>query len=285
MRRASFLRIQMPTSFLPVQELERHAGWEQAEHRIAAEQAPLILGKRFQDWKPVIAWNAGYLARRIGRNLISVSRSNECEFPALRPDAREDRLDIPVAALLERLSEPGPPYYYANGREFFFDRGESSPALAALQPDIALDPALAPTMLVRSALWLGGRTRSRPHFDGNGCHNLNIQVSGSKEFLLVAPRHAARLRMVDEPELGPLSHFSRIPADALFDPSFTLPDVDRYHCRLEPGDALVIPALWFHAVRSGDGLNINVNYWSIAGQAYWSRFLGGHPASAPRETP
>jgi hypothetical protein len=49
--------------------------------------------------------------------------------------------------------------------------------------------------------------------------------------------------------------------------------IEHWRFDLAPGDALVIPAFWFHAVRSTGDFNVNVNFWSMPGQAYLSRFL------------
>ncbi len=111
-------------------------------------------------------------------------------------------------------------------------------------------------------LWIGNATKVATHFDASP--NLAVCVSGRRRFTLFPPEQVANLY------LGPLDNTLAGPPNSMVDPD--APDLDRYprfaealaHAQfadLDPGDALYIPAIWWHHVRAFDRLNVLVNYW------------------------
>jgi hypothetical protein len=128
---------------------------------------------------------------------------------------------------------------------------------------------------VRPRLWLGNAVTTPAHVDET--HNIACVVSGRRRFTLFPPEQIANLYV------GPIDFTPTGAPIAL--PSLTEPDLARYPrlraaleqalvAELEPGDALYIPALWWHQVESLASCNILVNYWwhPIAGEA-----VGGSP--------
>jgi hypothetical protein len=247
--------------------------WQQVESLVYETLEPVVCRQAFQNWPPLRLWSPAYLKQRIGPQPVQVDVSQDPEFPALDPQSRHDHL-MSVDDLLNRIQQPSPPYYFLNSGAAFYNLGVTPPTLSALHADISMTQTQQPDLLVKSLLWISGPgVQSRLHFDGNACHNLNVQVAGRKEFLLLAPQHAASLQLLDDPDRRYLAHFSLLDNVAVHADTVLPKDLPRWHVTLEPGDALIIPALWFHAVHSLDALNINVNYWSIAGQAYLGRLL------------
>jgi len=111
-------------------------------------------------------------------------------------------------------------------------------------------------------LWIGNATRIPTHFDASP--NLAVCVAGRRRFTLFPPEQVANLY------LGPLDNTLAGPPNSMVDPD--APDPERYPrfadalaeaqvAELEPGDALFIPAIWWHHVRAFDRLNVLVNYW------------------------
>ena len=148
--------------------------------------------------------------------------------------------------------------------------GERSDAyyLEATEVDIAaprladhLDMALIDEA-VRPRMWLGNSLRTQTHFDM--LDNIAVHVAGDKVFTLFPPEQIANL-YPGPMELTPAgAPISMVPLDN--------PDFDQYplfrealdsaqEARLEPGDALYIPALWWHHVSTTGPLNMLVNYW------------------------
>ena len=133
-----------------------------------------------------------------------------------------------------------------------------------------LDPAVEPR------LWVGTAIVTPAHFDES--HNIACCVAGRRRFTVLPPAQIANLYV------GPLDHAPTGTPISMVD--FAKPDFDRYprfrealaHARvaeLEPGDAIYLPPLWWHHVRSLERLNALVNYW-------WVRTAPGHapPPSA-----
>jgi len=106
-------------------------------------------------------------------------------------------------------------------------------------------------------------------------------VSGRRRFTLFPPEQIANLYV------GPVD-FTPTGAPIVL-PSLTEPDFEHFPrlrvalenarvAELEPGDALYIPALWWHQVESLSNCNVLVNYWwhPIAGEA-----VGASPVFGP----
>nr|AGU10555.1 Cupin-like domain [uncultured organism] len=111
-------------------------------------------------------------------------------------------------------------------------------------------------------LWIGNGSHTATHYDGST--NLAVVVAGRRRFTLFPPDQ------VDNLYVGPLDRTLAGPPASMVDP--TAPDLIRYprftqalaHAQtaeLAPGDALFIPALWWHHVQALGTLNVLCNYW------------------------
>jgi hypothetical protein len=121
-------------------------------------------------------------------------------------------------------------------------------------------PLLSET--VHPKLWLSNRFITPAHFDE--MHNIACVVSGRRRFTLFPPEQIPNLY------IGPLEY---TPAGAPVSMvSLENPDFERFPrfkealaaaqvAELEPGDAIFIPAIWWHHVVSFDVVNVLVNYW------------------------
>lgn len=130
--------------------------------------------------------------------------------------------------------------------------------------------------VARPSIWIGTRTRIAAHNDVP--HNLACVAAGRRRFTLF-PREQFRNLY-----LGPVDNTPAGRAISMVD--FHAPDFDAHprfrealrHAQtaeLGPGDALYIPAMWWHHVEGLAPFNILVNYW-------WRetpRWLG-HPQDA-----
>jgi hypothetical protein len=125
--------------------------------------------------------------------------------------------------------------------------------------DNALD---LPTGNAPARLWIGNATRVATHYDQS--NNIACVVHGRRRFTLFPPDQIANLY------IGPLDNTLAGPPSSMADPE--TPDLDRYprfaealeHAQvaeLEPGDAIFVPAIWWHHVAALDPFNVLVNYW------------------------
>jgi hypothetical protein len=122
-----------------------------------------------------------------------------------------------------------------------------------------------PPLLKGSAIesiWIGNRTCIAPHFDNT--ENIACVVGGRRRFTLFPPDQIANLYP------GPLDLTPAGQPISLVD--VRKPDLERFPrfvealsaaevAELEPGDALYIPALWWHNVEGLEDFNVLVNYW------------------------
>jgi hypothetical protein len=115
---------------------------------------------------------------------------------------------------------------------------------------------------VQPRIWLGNRITTPTHVDE--WNNIGCVVAGRRRFTLFPPEQIANLY------IGPLDFAPTGAPMSLV--SLRNPDFERYpqfrgalaaaHAAdLEPGDAIVIPPLWWHHVESLEPFNVLVNYW------------------------
>ena len=112
------------------------------------------------------------------------------------------------------------------------------------------------------SIWLGNQSRIAAHYDF--ASNIACCVAGRRRFTLFPPEQ------LDNLYVGPLDFTPAGQPISLVD--FANPDFERFpkfrealkHAQvveLEPGDALLIPSMWWHHVEALEGFNVLVNYW------------------------
>jgi hypothetical protein len=164
--------------------------------------------------------------------------------------------EVPVRALLGELirlaDDPAAPSIYAG----------SAPAAVHLPGWGEANPLGVDLPGAEPRVWIGNATRVSTHYDGSP--NLACVVAGRRRFLLFPPEQLGNLYV------GPLDRTMAGQASSMVDPD--APDLDRYPrfaeamaqamvAELEPGDAIFMPALWWHNVRADAPFNVLVNYW------------------------
>jgi hypothetical protein len=133
---------------------------------------------------------------------------------------------------------------------------EILPRFAAENPLTNIEQRGAPR------IWIGNSSRVAAHFDQSD--NVACVASGRRRFVVFPTEQ------VDNLYVGPLDTTVAGQPTSLVD--LAAPDFERFpkfrealkHARtaeLGPGDAIYIPALWWHAVEATGDLNVLVNYW------------------------
>jgi hypothetical protein len=136
----------------------------------------------------------------------------------------------------------------------------------------ALVPNIPVTMLdmrrdTLISLWLGNRTHTATHWDQSS--NLACVVAGRRRFTLFPPEQLKNLYV------GPLEFTLAGQPISLVD--IDTPDLSNYplfrdalktarRAELGPGDALYIPAMWWHDVLSLEDFGTLINFWWREGE-------------------
>jgi len=118
------------------------------------------------------------------------------------------------------------------------------------------------------SLWLGNRTHTQTHWDQSS--NLACVVAGRRRFTLFPPEQLKNLYV------GPLDFTLAGQPTSLVD--IDTPDLKTYprfaealkaaiRAELGPGDALYIPAMWWHDVLSLEDFGCLVNFWWREGES------------------
>ncbi|MEM9303804.1 MAG: cupin-like domain-containing protein, partial [Pseudomonadota bacterium] len=111
-------------------------------------------------------------------------------------------------------------------------------------------------------IWLGNRARIAPHIDND--HNIACVVAGTRRFTLFPPEQVENLYvgpLLNTPGGAPISTVDLHELDLECHPRFEQALDAAREAVLEPGDAIYMPALWWHGVEALDDLNVLVNYW------------------------
>ena len=119
------------------------------------------------------------------------------------------------------------------------------------------------------SIWIGNRTTTAAHYDMS--NNIAVCIVGRRRFTLFPPDQIANLYP------GPLDPTPAGQVVTMVD--INNPDFERFPnfaqamavgevADLEPGDALIYPALWWHQVEALDPFNAMINYWWNATPAF-----------------
>jgi mannose-6-phosphate isomerase-like protein (cupin superfamily) len=139
---------------------------------------------------------------------------------------------------------------------------------------LALFDALA-DRVISPRIWIGNRVVTATHHDM--ASNVAVVVAGRRRFTLFPPDQVANLY------IGPFEFTPAGTPASLVDPE--APDLEQFPraaealrhaltAELGPGDAIYIPHMWWHHVRSLDALSVLVNYW-------WDEAPEPQPGLAP----
>ena len=183
------------------------------------------------------------------------------DFTALNFEVRRGGLDDVLRSIEDHLDDALPPTYYV-----------ASLALAAALPGFSDENDLDLAALGIGAppsIWIGNRVVASCHFDAP--ENIAVCAVGQRRFTVFPPDQ------IDNLYPGPLDPTPGGQVVSLVD--FAEPDFEQHPrfrdalavaqtALLEPGDAIYIPGMWWHHVRSLAPFNVLVNYWWRRSPAY-----------------
>jgi len=235
---------------------------------------PVVLRGLGRDWPAVVAARrsaselAAYLARFDNGAPVEAFMGP----PAMRgryfyaDDMRGfnfEKRKGPLGQLLELLvraaDQPEAPCFYVGATPV----PEALPGFDAANPM----PLFARESAVPRA-WIGNRSTVATHFDTSD--NIALVVAGRRRFTLFPPEQIGNLY------IGPLDRtMAGQPASMVL---LDAPDLERFPrfadamaaaftAELEPGDAIYVPALWWHHVEALGSVNMLINYWAEAPDA------------------
>ena len=123
--------------------------------------------------------------------------------------------------------------------------------------DLALDEYSPMT-----SVWIGNRSRVAAHYDFPT--NIACAVAGRRRFTLFPPNQLNNLYVgpIDVTPAGqPISMVDFSNPDYQKFPRFKDALKTAQTIELEPGDAILVPSMWWHHVESLSDVNVLVNYW------------------------
>jgi hypothetical protein len=230
---------------------------------------PVVVEGGARDWPAYRRWSPDYLTRLIGGLEIDFKLSatgdhpnfHETAMAAMFARGKSTFADF-VAAITTGPDAERARRLFTGDEQFVLRRRDGvttiHPPFAPLYADVVLPAAISADQLYTVWAWFSGKgARTWLHYDNNGCHNLNAQITGAKACTLIAPDQIERLAMFPPEGKNPATNCSALDANA----PGALDDVDALTAELVAGDLLFIPAWWSHAfVHRGD-FNSNMNFW------------------------
>lgn len=159
------------------------------------------------------------------------------------------------------------PMLFPQALKAIFAAGEESVYLGSVPVEDYLPGFAAenPMALVGNAgprLWIGHPSNVSSHYDTYD--NLICCVAGTRKFTLYSPDCVGSLYVgpIDNTMAGqPVSLAASMPEAADRFPRFAEIKDSAIEIELHPGDALYLPKLWWHQVRSTAPVNAMINYW------------------------
>lgn len=249
----------MDARTLPVAELI--ADGRPAILRGIARDVPLVAAG-LESPEAAIAWLARYDGGRpvtayVGDPAIRGRFGYNKDYTALNFARESGSLTGYLDRLRAGIGDPDAPAIYMGSTDIdlYLPGIREQAALPFGDPQLAEHPPLV-------SIWIGNRTIASAHFDMS--NNIAVTLVGHRRFTLFPPDQATNLYP------GP---FDLTPAGQVVSMvDFDAPDLARHPrfaeamaaaevAEMEPGDALIYPALWWHQVEALDPFNAMINYW------------------------
>jgi len=114
----------------------------------------------------------------------------------------------------------------------------------------------------QATMWIGNASTVAAHFDFND--NIACVAHGRRRFMLFPPEQLENLYVGPlefTPQGVPISLVDAHNPDLARYPRFEEAAATAQVAELEAGDAIFIPYMWWHSVRSLEPFNILINYW------------------------
>ena len=220
------------------------SNWPLIEKARASNASAVRYLLGFYNGKPVTTFTAESDA---GGRIFYTDDLKETNFE----QTREPLGDV-LEKLLDYEQDPAAPTIYVGSR-----------ALNLYLPGLGTENSLPSGDFEATVrIWIGNRTTVAAHYDA--LENLACVCAGRRRFTVFPPDQLENLY------IGPLDFTPAGQSISLVD--LNDPDFDRYprfaealeHAEsavLEPGDAIYIPGMWWHAVEGLDSFNILINHW------------------------
>jgi hypothetical protein len=232
------------------------------EREIVSKGEPVVLRGLVGDWPAVRAGNAGPEELAEMLRFAATDEPFEAWFAPPEIEGRFNynadlsgfNFDQLLDLLLRQIGHEKPHCMYAGGIPI-------RKHLPPLIPNIPV-PMLDMQRDTLISLWLGNRTHTATHWDQSS--NLACVVAGRRRFTLFPPAQLKNLY------IGPLDFTLAGQPTSLVD--IDTPDLETYRlfsealkaarrAELGPGDALYIPAMWWHDVLSLEDFGALINFW------------------------
>lgn len=259
-----------------------------ADHIVAGD-APLILRQFVDHWPSVAAARAG--DKSIADYLMALDNGSPTTVFSAPPEERgrffynsemngfnfgtqQVPLSRLLGALIDLADQDNPPALYAG----------ATPTAEAMQDFAASNPLPAPAGGAEPRIWVGNASRIAPHYDMS--RNIACVVAGRRRFTLFPPDQIGNLYVgpVDRTPAGqPVSMVDLAAPDLGRFPKFAEALKACQVAELEPGDAILIPPLWWHQVEALSSLNVLVNYWFETSSAAFAAMM--HSVLSIRDLP
>lgn len=212
---------------------------------------PVILRSMMGNWPALEKWRPDYLSKHYGHIPVEITRGREKEA-AYEKEFHKTAATVPFGAFIQQIEgRPNSNDIYLVARNYFF----SNPAFQPLRDDI-----IPPGEIIDAAydglknmkLWFGPSGTVTPlHHDKHSI--LFCQVYGRKHFKMIPSFELPKIYNTDR-------YYSEVdPRDVDFQKHPLFRQASVVDVIIHPGEMLLIPAGWWHWVKSLD-VSISVTF-------------------------